>query len=100
MLQLLKKRLDARNDVFCLLVSPWEYDKKTDPTTALIDEVLSGLTQKLEDAKTFGDKVKDTLNKLRRRVKFSKAIKLAATSALTSDHPRGRCAHRPLRHRR
>ena len=24
-LQLLKRRLDAREDIFCLLVSPWEY---------------------------------------------------------------------------
>ncbi|MCA1671801.1 MAG: KAP family NTPase [Actinobacteria bacterium] len=42
-LHLLKRRLDTRSDVFCLLVSPWEYDNKTDPTTALIDEVLGGL---------------------------------------------------------
>jgi hypothetical protein len=86
-LQLLKRRLDERKDVFCLLVSPWEYDNKTDPTTALIDEVLGGLQKKLEDAKTFGDKVKDTLSKLRRRVKFSKAMKLAASSALTATVP-------------
>ncbi len=86
-LQLLKRRLDEREDVFCLLVSPWEYDNKTDPTTALIDEVLGGLHQKLESNKTFGDKIKETLSKLRRRVKFSKAMKLAATSALTATVP-------------
>ena len=86
-LQLLKQRLDAREDIFCLLVSPWEYDNKTDPTTALIDEVLGGLEAKLEDAKTFGDKVKDALKKLRRRVNFAKAVKLAATSALTVTLP-------------
>jgi hypothetical protein len=86
-LQLLKQRLDARKDVFCLLVSPWEYDNKTDPTTALIDEVLGGLEAKLEAAKTFGDKVKDALKKLRRRVNFAKAVKLAATSALTVTLP-------------
>ena len=86
-LQLLKRRLDARQDIFCLLVSPWEYDNKTDPTTALIDEVLGGLQKKLEDAKGFGDKVKDALIKLRRRVNFSKALKLAATTALTATLP-------------
>jgi KAP family P-loop domain len=86
-LQLLKRRLDAHDDIFCLLVSPWEYDNKTDPTTALIDEVLGGLQAKLEASKTFGDRVKDTLNKLRRRVKFAKAVKLAATSALTATLP-------------
>lgn len=90
-LQLLKRRLDAREDIFCLLVSPWEYDNKTDPTTALIDEVLGGLEAKLEEAKTFGDKVKgalkESLKKLRRRVNFAKAVKLAATSALTVTLP-------------
>lgn len=86
-LQLLKRRLDPRDDVFCLLVSPWEYDNKTDPTTALIDEVLGALQARLESAKGFGDKVKETLGKLRRRVKFSKAMKLAATSALTTTIP-------------
>lgn len=86
-LRLLKQRLDERDDVFCLLVSPWEYDNKTDPTTALIDEVLGGLQQRLEEGKTFGDKVKDSLKKLRRRVKFSKAIKLAASSAVSATVP-------------
>ena len=90
-LQLLKRRLDAREGIFCLLVSPWEYDNKTDPTTALIDEVLGGLEAKLEAAKTLGDKVKGTLKeslkKLRRRVNFAKAVKLAATSALTVTLP-------------
>jgi len=86
-LHLLKRRLDPRDDVFCLLVSPWEYDNKTDPTTALIDEVLGELQARLESAKGFGDKVKETLGKLRRRVKFSKAMKLAATSALTTTIP-------------
>ncbi len=86
-LQLLKRRLDARDDVFCSLVSRWEYDNKTDPTTALIDEVLGALQMKLENAKGFGDKAKETLGKLRRRVKFFKAMKLAATSALTTTIP-------------
>lgn len=86
-LQLLKRRLDGREDIFCLLVSPWEYDNKTDPTTALIDEVLGGLEAKLEAANTFGDKIKAALKKLRRRVKFAKAVKLAATSALTVTLP-------------
>lgn len=66
-LHLLKRRLDPRPDVFCLLVSPWEYDNKTDPTTALIDEVLGGLERKLQEARTFGDRMKEALRKLRRR---------------------------------
>jgi KAP family P-loop domain len=52
-LQLLKRRLDPRDDVFCLLVSPWEYDNKTGPTTALIDEVKF-MREKLEEAGALG----------------------------------------------
>jgi hypothetical protein len=86
-LQLLKQRLDTRDDIFCLLVSPWEYDNKTDPTTALIDEVLGGLLAKLEESRTFGDKVKGAVKDLRRRVNFAKAVKLAASTALTVTLP-------------
>lgn len=86
-LQLLKRRLEAREDIFCLLVSPWEYDNKTDPTTALIDEVLGGLEAKLKASKTFGDRMEAALKTLRRRVNFAKAVKLAATSALTVTLP-------------
>src|SRR5882762_3319798 len=86
-LQLLKRRLGAREGIFCLLVSPWEYDNKTDPTTALIDEVLGGLEAQLAAAATFSDHIKAVLHQLRRRVKFAKAIKLAATAVLTTTLP-------------
>jgi predicted KAP-like P-loop ATPase len=86
-LQLLKQRLDSRPEIYCLLVSPWEYDNKTDPTTALIDEVLGGLEEELEAAKTFGDDIKGLLHRLRRRVKFAKAMKVAATAVLTTTLP-------------
>lgn len=86
-LQLLNARLSDRNDILCLFVSPWEYDNKTDPTTALIDEVLSGLEAALKENETRFDKVKGALQKLRRRVSFAKAMKLAASSALTATLP-------------
>ncbi|MDF1597078.1 MAG: P-loop NTPase fold protein [Acidimicrobiia bacterium] len=86
-LHLLKKRLADREDVLCLFVSPWEYDNKTDPTTGLIDEVLGGLEAALKKNQSRFDAVKDALHKLRRRVKFAKAMKLAASSALTATLP-------------
>lgn len=86
-LHLLKARLDERDDTLCLLVSPWEYDNKTDPTTALIDEVLGGLESELSKNKTLLDDIKGGLHKLRRRVKFAKAMKLAASSAVTATLP-------------
>lgn len=86
-LHLLKKRLADRDDVLCIFVSPWEYDNKTDPTTALIDEVLGGLEAALRGNESRFDAVKGALHKLRRRVKFAKAMKLAASSALTATLP-------------
>ena len=86
-LHLLKQRLEARVDVLCLLISPWGYDNKTDPTTALIDEVLGGLEKALKDPPSRFDAIKDELHKLRRRVSFAKAMKLAASSALRATLP-------------
>ncbi|WP_051558308.1 KAP family P-loop NTPase fold protein [Mycolicibacterium austroafricanum] len=86
-LHLLQQRLDTREDVLCLLISPWEYDNKTDPTTALIDEVLAGLEKALKEPQSRFDKIKEGLHKLRRRVSFAKAMKLAASSALTATLP-------------
>lgn len=86
-LHLLKDRLAGREDVLSLLVSPWEYDNKTDPTTALIDEVLGALEVELARNETQWESVKGVLTRLRRRIKFAKAIKLAATTALTATLP-------------
>lgn len=86
-LQLLQDRLDGRDEILCIFVSPWEYDGKTDPTTALIDEVLGRLNSELETRKTLGDKTREMLKRLRRRVNFAKALKLTATAALTTTVP-------------
>ena len=80
-LRLLQGRLADREDVLCLFVSPWEYDNKTDPTTALIDEVLGGLEAAMRQNQSRFEGIREALHKLRRRVKFAKAMKLAASSA-------------------
>src|SRR5579872_3169007 len=64
-LRLLQARLAGREDVLCLFVSPWEYDNKTDPTTALIDEVLGGLETALRRHQSRFEGVKEVLQKLR-----------------------------------
>ncbi len=86
LLRLLEAKLEPRKDVLCIFVSPWEYDNKTDPTTALIDEVLSRLDAELTELD--GEHpLKDALKRLRQRVHVAKAIKLAATAALTVALP-------------
>ena len=86
LLRLLEAQLAPRDDVLCIFVSPWEYDNKTDPTTALIDEVLGNLEAELvANDKTHPLKAK--LAALRSRVDAAKAIKLATTAALTVALP-------------
>lgn len=86
LLRLLEAQLEPRKDVLCIFVSPWEYDNKTDPTTALIDEVLGRLEATLKE-KDGDHPLRDALATLRRRVHVAKAIKLAATAALTVALP-------------
>ena len=42
-LQLLREKLDARDDVLVVYVSPWEYDRSTDAKATLIGAVLDRL---------------------------------------------------------
>lgn len=86
LLRLLEAKLADRADVLCIFVSPWEYDNKTDPTTALIDEVLGRLDAEIAKVAP-KQPLKDALSALRKRVHVAKAIKLAATAALTVALP-------------
>lgn len=87
LLRLLEARLADRDDVVCIFVSPWEYDNKTDPTTALIDEVLGGLASELEDRAGVEASIRQVLGALRQRVRVAKAIKLAASAAMSVTIP-------------
>lgn len=86
-LELLLKHLEGREDLVVVYVSPWEYDRNADPKAALIDAVLSQLQSILEKERTTMTAALDRLKSLRNRVKLTKAIKLAATSALTASLP-------------
>jgi hypothetical protein len=86
-LELLRGHLGTRSDLVVVYVSPWEYDKNVDPKAALIDAVLSRLQQVLSEERSGTKNVLDRLDSLRRRVKLTKAIKLAATTALTATLP-------------
>jgi hypothetical protein len=87
-LELLLRHLKAREDLIVVFVSPWEYDRTADPKAALIDSVLSRLQAALENERSTKQEVLDKLKSLRDRVKLTKAIKLAATSALTASLPK------------
>jgi KAP family P-loop domain len=86
-LRLLRKLLAARDDVLVIYVSPWEYDRTTDTKAALIGAVLGRLEGEIRGDQTAMDTVRQRLSELRERINITKAVKLAATSALTMSLP-------------
>ena len=66
---------------------PWEYDPATDPKATLIAEVLGALQAEAAESKTLSDDVKERFAKLAGRVRWSKAIRLVANSALSVSLP-------------
>ena len=86
-LQLLKEKLEARDDVLVVYVSPWEYDRSTDAKATLIGAVLECLDGQARGDENALDAVSRRLKKLRDRINVAKAVKLAATTALTMTIP-------------
>jgi len=86
-LQLLQEQLVARDDVLVIYVSPWEYDRTTDTKATLISAVLARLDGEIRGDETAVNSVRRSLGELRERVNLTKAVKLAATSALTMTLP-------------
>lgn len=86
-LQLLQTHLGARDDVLVVYVSPWEYDRNTDTKAALIGAVLGRLDSAIRGDESTLESVRRRLGDLRERINLTKAVKLAATSALTMTLP-------------
>lgn len=86
-LRLLEKKLEARDDVLVVYVSPWEYDRSTDTKATLIGAVLGRLEGEVRGSQSALEAVGRRLKELRHRINVAKAVKLAATSALTMAIP-------------
>ena len=87
-LNLIEAELRGREGVLVVSTRPWEYDPATDPKATLIAEVLNVLHQRAEGSATLKDEVKERFKKLAGRVRWSKAITLAANTALTFSLPK------------
>jgi hypothetical protein len=101
-LQLLKHRLDERPEIFCQMESPWEYHNRTDPTTALIDEVLGGLDAELTKTRSFPPRRHQerpaqapTPGEVRQGSECRPTATATATAALTTTLPGGVNRPRP-----
>ena len=86
-LRLLEEKLKSRADVIVVYVSPWEYDRTTDAKASLIGTVLERLEEQVKGEQTVIEAVGSRLRELRNRVNVAKAVKLAATTALTMTIP-------------
>jgi hypothetical protein len=93
-LQLVGKQFDAGTSasgeaaaVLVIWTQPWEYDPLLDPKATLIDEVLSAVQSEVAKNKDLADRLRDRFEALRKRVDVSKAITLAAKTAITISPP-------------
>lgn len=92
-LNLIAQGVKARADqdgtkVVVVRADPWRYDPSVGPKESLIAEVLAALSQEFADTDGVGNTAVDALKKLAKRVNWSKAIKMTATTALTLQIPR------------
>lgn len=91
-LEIIRKRLAADPSVVVVYTRPWEYDPNTDPKATLIAEVLAAVRKKVADDEgkldRLGDEVAKRFKRLAARIKWSKAITMTATSAVTLSLPK------------
>jgi len=81
-------RAEGRQTASPLVIEtdPWKYDPKLGIKESLISEILTAIEQSLPEDGA-GEKTKALLQRLARRVDWTKAMKLAATSAITVSLP-------------
>lgn len=82
----LRAEEDEKASPLVIETDPWKYDPKLGIKESLISEILAAIEQSLPE-NSAGDKTKALLQRLVRRVDWTKAMKLAATSAITVSLP-------------
>ncbi len=76
----------ADSKVLVIQTQPWSYDPAVGPKESLIAEVLDALKGEINTA--FGEKAQNLLVKLTKRVKWAKALKMAALTSITLQLPK------------
>ena len=84
-IQLLERALETDESVVVVYTQPWSYDPATDPKATLIGEVLTAVREQLDE--TAVERLGERLKSLAKRVRWSRAIRLAAQTALTASLP-------------
>lgn len=86
-LEILSSSLASDKNVVVVYTRPWEYDPNIDPKATLIAEVLEAVRKEAAKDEKLMDKLGDRFKKLNERIEWSKAITLAANSALSLSLP-------------
>lgn len=81
------ERSTAGSKVLVIPTQPWRYDPTVGPKESLIAEVLGGLSKEFKAEDPVGKTGLEAFKKLVRKVNWSKAVKMAARTALTMQVP-------------
>lgn len=90
-LELVKQEVERRAEadatrVLVVSTQPWSYDPAVGPKESLIAEVLEALKGEIDTSA--GDHAQNLLLKLTKRVKWAKALKMAALTSITLQLPK------------
>jgi hypothetical protein len=85
--QSIQRRLESEPGVLVIYAEPWAFDPTTDPKARLIGTVLNAVNGRLEGTGRLTENLKSKIAKLAQRVRWSRAVKLAARTALTAQLP-------------
>ncbi len=91
-LELIKAEITARSKdsdhkVLVIPTQPWLYDPAVGPKESLIAEVLGALSKEFNETDPVGKAGLEAFKKLVRKVNWSKAVKMAARTAITMQLP-------------
>lgn len=85
--QAVTSRASGEGDVVVVRADPWRYDPDVGPKESLIAEVLSVLQGAIRTDDPVGSTVMASMKRLAKKVNWSKAVKLAAQTAITMQIP-------------
>lgn len=91
-LELIKFEIKERSsgserEVLVIPTQPWLYDPTVGPKESLIAEVLGALSKEFKETDPVGQAGLEAFKKLVRKVNWSKAVKMAAKTAITMQLP-------------
>ncbi|MBD7918621.1 hypothetical protein H9657_10085 [Cellulomonas sp. Sa3CUA2] len=85
--EIIERSATADGKVLVIPTQPWRYDPAVGPKESLIAEVLGALGREFKTEDPVGKAGLEAFKKLVRKVNWSKAVKMAARTALTMQLP-------------